>query len=77
MTAYDAAALPLGHPAVENVARRLGAAPNRKGLETTLRMLVPWKKMVRSAGLAPTSADWHSGILLLNDERERAARVTY
>ena len=41
MTAYDAAALPLGHPAVENVARRLGAAPNRKGLETALRMLVP------------------------------------
>jgi hypothetical protein len=28
-------------------------------------------KVVRSAGIAPASPDWHSGILLLNDEREK------
>jgi hypothetical protein len=41
-------------------------------LETLLRKLAPavLKKMVRSAGLAPASPDWHSGILLLNDERK-------
>ena len=46
-------------------------------METELRKLAPavLKKMVRSAGLAPASPDWHSGILLLNDERERAART--
>jgi hypothetical protein len=26
-------------------------------------------KMVRSAGVAPASPDWHTGILLLNDDR--------
>ena len=26
--------------------------------------------MVRSAGIAPASPDWHSGILLLDDDRE-------
>ena len=26
--------------------------------------------MVRSAGIAPASPDWHSGILLLNDDRK-------
>ena len=31
-------------------------------------------KMVRSAGIAPASPDWHSGILLLDDDREWAAR---
>ena len=47
--------------------------PRARGvLETLLRKLAPavLKKMVRSAGLAPASPDWHSGILLLNDERE-------
>ena len=48
----------------------------RKVLETELRKLAPaaqvmcFSKMVRSAGLAPASPDWHSGILLLNDDRE-------
>ena len=43
----------------------------RKVLETELRKLAPavLKKMVRSAGLAPASPDWHSGILLLDDDR--------
>ena len=31
--------------------------------------------MVRSAGIAPASPDWHSGILLLDDDRKWAARV--
>ena len=26
--------------------------------------------MVRSAGIAPASPDWHTGILLLNDDRD-------
>ncbi len=30
------------------------------------------RKLVRSAGFAPASPDWHSGILLLNDDRERS-----
>ena len=30
---------------------------------------------MRSAGLAPASSDWQSDILLLNDDRKRAARV--
>ena len=29
----------------------------------------PCRKMVRSAGVAPASPDWHTGILLLNDDR--------
>ncbi len=29
-------------------------------------------KMVRSAGVAPASPDWHTGILLLNDDRDGA-----
>lgn len=30
-----------------------------------------FKKFIRSAGIAPASPDWHSGILLLNDDRKR------
>ena len=47
--------------------------PRARGvLGTLLRKLAPavLKKMVRSAGLAPASSDWHSDILLLNDDRE-------
>ena len=32
-------------------------------------------EMVRSTGVAPASPDWHSGILLLNDDRKSAARA--
>ncbi len=48
----------------------------REVLETLLRKLAPavFKKMVRSAGLAPASPDWHSGILLLNDDRRGGGR---
>jgi len=31
--------------------------------------------MVRSAGVAPASSEWRSGILLLNDGRNGAARA--
>jgi hypothetical protein len=46
----------------------------RGGLETLLRKLAPavFLKLVRPAGIAPASPDWHSGILLLNDDRERS-----
>ena len=47
--------------------------PRARGvLETLLRKLAPAvsMKMVRSAGIAPASPDWHSGILLLDDDRE-------
>ena len=33
-------------------------------------LCVEIEEMVRSAGLAPASPDWHSGILLLNDDRK-------
>ena len=35
-------------------------------------MLCVFIKLVRSAGIAPASPDWHSGILLLNDDRIRS-----
>ena len=53
--------------------------PRARGvLETLLRKLAhavhycEFLKMVRSAGFAPASPDWHSGILLLNDDRKRS-----
>ena len=62
----------LNDRAAQKVARRLGAAPSPRGFGDQAALLAPavLKKMVRSAGLAPASPDWHSGILLLNDERE-------
>ena len=33
----------------------------------------PCRKMVRSAGVAPASPDWHTGILLLNDDRKNGS----
>lgn len=41
----------------------------RKVLGTPLRNLAhaEHETLVRSAGIAPASPDWHSGILLLND----------
>ena len=66
MTAYEAVALPLGDPAVLKVAQRLGAAPSQRSFGDSAVL----KKMVRPAGIAPASPDWHSGILLLNDDRE-------
>ena len=56
------------------------SVPPRAGevLETPLRKLAPavsLENLVRSAGIAPASPGWHPGILLLKDDRERAARV--
>jgi hypothetical protein len=81
LTAYEAAAFPLGYPAVfsENGKQWHGVPVlprTRKVLEALLRCwrppysLLSW---VRSAGLAPASPDWHSGILLLNDDRKNEA----
>ena len=58
------------------VARRLGAAPSPQGFGDRAAQAGARRtrgvilKMVRSAGLAPASPDWHSSILLLNDDRE-------
>ena len=44
-----------------------------KVLETELRKLAPavlYLKVERSAGLAPASSEWRSGILLLDDDRK-------
>ena len=53
--------------------------PRARGvLETLLRKLAPavfvGLKLVRSAGFAPASPDWHSGILPLNDDRRGSGR---
>jgi len=59
------------------LARRLGAAPSRQSFGDFAAQAgarrVFWK-LVRSAGIAPASPGWHAGILLLKDDRNRAAR---
>ena len=61
------------------MARRLGAAPSPRSFGDSAAQAgarrthcVFLRKLVRSAGIAPASPDWHSGILLLNDDRERS-----
>ena len=78
-TAYEAGAFPLGDSAVWEK-RKWHDVPvlprSRKVLEALLRKLAPAAliemkiEMVRTAGLAPASPDWQTGILLLNDDRE-------
>jgi hypothetical protein len=64
----------LAPPRFRKVARRVSAALTRQGFgvlaaQAGARRVVS-VKMVRPAGIAPASPDWHSGILLLNDSRE-------
>jgi hypothetical protein len=63
--------------------RRVLEAPLRSlapaawsGDEMVIDMIALMKKMERSAGLAPASPDWRTGILLLNDDRISAARTS-
>jgi hypothetical protein len=56
------------------MARRLGAAPSPHGFgdlaaQAGARRVV-YLKVERSAGIAPASPEWRSGILLLDDDRE-------
>src|ERR1043166_91784 len=53
------------------MARRLGAAPSKKSFGDFVAQAGARRstKLVRSAGVAPASPDWRSGILLLNDDR--------
>ena len=61
------------------MARRPGAAPDSRSFGGSAAQAgarrVLELKMVRSTGIAPASPDWHSGILLLNDDRKSAARA--
>ena len=62
------------------VARRLGAAPSLRSFGDSAalagaRRVV--KKMERPAGIASASPEWRSGILLLNDDRNRKRRRSY
>ena len=70
------------------MARRLGAAPSPRSFGDSAAqagarrvVICGFKKMVRSAGLAPASPDWQPGILLLDDDRmggaSRSARAAY
>jgi hypothetical protein len=77
--AYEAGAFPPGSPAIEKLARRLGAAPNLRGFgdqaaQAGARRVctrgVYIGKLERSAGFAPTSPERPSGILVLDDDRE-------
>src|SRR5947209_4354115 len=63
--------------------RRLGAAPSERSFgdpvaQAGARRPQLWiSKLVRSAGFAPASPDWHSGILLLNDDRKKLAHTRF
>src|SRR5437867_3736362 len=62
------------------MARRLGAAPSPRSFgdsaaQAGARRVV--KKVERSAGIAPASPEWRSGILLLNDDRNRKRRRSH
>lgn len=61
------------------VARRLGAAPSSQSFggfaaQAGARRVVVFE-MERSAGIAPASPEWRSGILLLNDDREKFVEI--
>ena len=74
LTAYEAAAFPTPQFVEGKMARRPGAAPDSRSFGGSAAQAgarrVLELKMVRSTGVAPASPDWHSGILLLNDERD-------
>ena len=68
--ACKAAVLLLNEGPLVKMARRSGAAPDPRSFgDSAAQAGARRVKMVRSAGVAPASPDWHTGILLLNDDR--------